>query len=77
MRNLLILLAAIMALAGSCDRITVGYLETAHAEYAPDTAVWKAVLDPALPEDPFQFGGDSGRAGYQPGGLLHQPGRLR
>ena len=55
MRNLLILLAAIMALAGSCDRITVGYLETAHAEYASDTAVWKAVLDPALPEDARQL----------------------
>lgn len=55
MRNLLILLAAIMALGGSCDRITVGYLETAHAEYAPDTAVWKAVLDPALPEDARQL----------------------
>lgn len=51
MKNLLILLVGIMALAGSCDHVTVGYLETTDAAYVPDTAVWKAVLDPALPED--------------------------
>ena len=55
MRNLLILLVSIMALAGSCDRVAVGYLETVNAAYVPDTAVWKAVLDPALPEDARQL----------------------
>lgn len=55
MKNILILLVGIMALAGSCDRVTVGYLETVNAAYVPDTAVWKAVLDPASPEDARQL----------------------
>ncbi len=55
MKNLFILLVSILALAGSCDRVAVGYLETANAAYVPDTAEWKAVLDPALPEDARQL----------------------
>ncbi len=46
-----ILMAVLFTLIWSCNKQGIGYLDTSNAEYIPDSAVFKAVLDPNNRQD--------------------------
>lgn len=52
MRRIVILVvAAFFILIWGCEEQEIGYLDTANAEYIPDSVVFKAVLDPDNRQD--------------------------
>lgn len=68
MKYILFITALLAVLAGGCEADQVGYLNSGHMRYDPDTIRFKCVLDPENPEDarilkynfPLQSGGLQG-----------------
>ena len=72
--NKLLFIILIYGLIQSCGKQEIGYLETINSAYIPDSVVFKAALDPAIPADaqrikfeiPFQSQGIQGIQGTLP-----------
>ncbi|WP_286156138.1 MULTISPECIES: hypothetical protein [Bacteroidales] len=51
MMKKVVMMAAVFMLIWGCNKQEIGYLDTSNAEYIPDSAVFKAVLDPNNRQD--------------------------
>lgn len=49
--NKVLTMAVLFMLVWGCNKQEIGYLDTSNAEYIPDSAVFKAVLDPDNRQD--------------------------
>lgn len=55
MRGIFTSIIGLLLIVAGCQDITVGYLETRDAVYAPDSMIVKAVLDPEIDARQIEF----------------------